>query len=198
LIKSIANKYGILFICDEIQTGFGRTGKMFAIENWNTEPDIITVAKALANGLPVGAFISTPEIASSYTRPGASTFGGNPVTAETALATIDFHESNNLKEKAKALGQYFMGRLLELKEKYPIIGDVRGMGLMLGAELVKKDKAPAGEETDLVLEYLKDRGIFIGKTGIGRNVLTFQPPLIISKDNINEVIEGLEDAFKNM
>lgn len=198
VISDITKKYGLLFICDEIQTGFGRTAKMFAIENWGVTPHILTVAKALANGIPIGAFITTPEIAAVYTRPGASTFGGNPVTSETALATLDYHERNNLKENAGELGQYFKERLLEQKEKHPIIGDVRGMGLMLGAELVKQDKAPAGDETDRILEYLKDRRIFIGKTGVGRNVLTFQPPLIISKDNIDEVITTLDGCLEEL
>ncbi len=197
-IAAIAKKHGMLFICDEIQTAFGRTGKMFAIENWGVTPDILTVAKSLANGLPVGAFITNSEISESYTRPGASTFGGNPVTAETALATLDEHESKNLKENARQIGKYFREKLLELKDKYNIIGDVRGMGLMLGAELVKKDKVPAGEETDQILEYLKDRRIFVGKTGVGRNVLAFQPPLVVTRDNADEVIAVLDDALEKI
>lgn len=193
--KEILDRHSILFICDEVQTGFGRTGTMFAIEQWNVVPHILTVAKALANGVPVGAFTTTPEIASSYTKPGASTLGGNPVTAVAALATLDVHQKYNLKENALRVGTYFKERLVELKAKYPIIGDVRGKGLMLGAELVKDGKNPATEETDNILEYLKDRGILIGKTGAGRNVLTFQPPLIIVKEEIDEVVVALDDAL---
>ncbi len=195
VLKGILDQHGILFICDEIQTGFGRTGTMFAIEQWDVVPSILTVAKALANGVPVGAFTTTPKIASSYTKPGASTLGGNPVTAVAALATLDVHHKYNLRENALRLGGYFKERLFELQEKYPIIGDVRGMGLMLGAELVKDNKLPATEETGYILEYLKDHGILIGKTGAGRNVLTFQPPLIIVKDEIDEVIAALDDAL---
>jgi len=195
VVKEILDQHGILFICDEIQTGFGRTGTMFAIEQWGVVPSILTVAKALANGVPVGAFTTTPEIASSYTKPGASTLGGNPVTATAALATLDVHKKYNLRENALQLGDYFKERLLELKEKHSLIGEVRGRGLMLGAELVKNDRCPATEETDSILEYLKDHGILIGKTGEGRNVLTFQPPLIISKDEIDEVIAALDNAL---
>jgi len=198
VIRDITKKHGLLFISDEVQTGFGRSGRTFAIEHWGVTPGILTVAKALANGVPVGAFITSPEIAGAYTRPGASTLGGNPVTAETALATLDYHEEHDLKEKAAECGSYFKEKLLSLKDNHRIIGDVRGMGLMLGAELVKPDKAPAAEETDAVLEYLKDRGIFIGKTGIGRNVLTFQPPLVITKDNIDELITTLDGALAKL
>jgi 4-aminobutyrate aminotransferase/4-aminobutyrate aminotransferase/(S)-3-amino-2-methylpropionate transaminase len=198
VIRDITKKYDVLFICDEVQTGFGRTGRTFAIENWGQTPDILTVAKALANGLPVGAFIATSEIAAAYTRPGASTLGGNPVTAETALATLDFHSKNNLTAAAHELGKYFKQGLLQLQEKHAIIGDVRGLGLMLGAELVKDGKEPAGEETERVLEDLKARGIFIGKTGAGRNVLTFQPPLIITKDNIDQVVDALDDVLEKL
>ena len=195
VIEGILKKYGLLFICDEVQTGFGRTGTTFAIEQWGVVPHILTMAKALANGVPVGAFTTTPEIAASYSKPGASTLGGNPVTAVAALATLDVHQKYNLKENASQLGDYFREHLFALKDKYRIIGDVRGKGLMLGAELVKENKLPASEETDYVLEHLKDRGILIGKTGVGRNVLTFQPPLIISKSAIDEVVAALDDIL---
>jgi 4-aminobutyrate aminotransferase/(S)-3-amino-2-methylpropionate transaminase len=195
VVKEILDQHGMLFICDEVQTGFGRTGTMFAIEQWDVVPSILTVAKALANGVPVGAFTATPEIASSYTKPGASTLGGNPVTAVAALATLDVHQKYNLRENALDLGDYFKERLLELQEKHPLIGEVRGKGLMLGAELIRDNKIPATEATDTILEYLKDHGILIGKTGTGRNVLTFQPPLIITKDEINQVIAALDDAL---
>jgi 4-aminobutyrate aminotransferase-like enzyme len=195
-IREITKKYGVLFLCDEIQTGFGRTGKMFAIEHWHTAPDIMTIAKALANGLPTGAFIATPGIADAYTKPGASTFGGNPVTAATALATLAFHEKNRLADRAAELGGYFMDRLRELKDRHPLIGDVRGTGLMIGAELIEENRQPAPAALiDWILESLKDRGLFIGKTGIGRNVLAFQPPLIITKDNIDEAVTLLNETL---
>ena len=140
VIREILDKYNVLLITDEVQTGFGRTGKMFAIEHWDVEPDIMTMAKSLANGTPIGAFITNDRIASSYTRPGASTTGGNPVSAAAALATIDVIEKYQLVQRAKDLGNYFKDKLVELQQKHRIIGKVRGKGLMLGMELVKRTK----------------------------------------------------------
>ncbi len=197
-VKGILDRYGILLIVDEIQTGFGRTGKMFAIENYGVDPQIMTVAKALANGIPVGAFIAESHVADCYTRPGASTLGGNPVTATASLATLEVIEKERLVENAGEAGAYFKEKLLELKDKYPAIGDVRGMGLMLGAELVREGKEPAVEETDKVLEHLKNAGIIIGKNGPNRNVLAFQPPLIISKNDVDQVVEELDRALNEI
>lgn len=194
-VREILDKYEILFVCDEVQTGYGRTGRMFGCEHWGVVPDIITSAKALANGVPIGAFSSTDAIAASFTRPSASTLGGNPVSSVAALAMLDVIEDEQLAQKAAARGDLLKARLMELKEKYPIIGDVRGKGLMLGAELVKEDRAPATEETDLVLEALKNAGVLAGKTGIGRNVLTFQPPLIIAEEDIERLAEALDAAL---
>jgi len=195
LIREITNHYGVLLITDEVQTGFGRTGKMFAIEHWNTVPDILTLAKALANGTPIGAFITHDKIAASYSRPGASTTGGNPVSAVAALATIETIQKHHLAERANELGNFFMEKLKLLQQEHPIIGDVRGKGLMIGAELVKNNKTPATEETDFILEELKDRGILAGKTGMSRNVLTFQPPLIITRNDIDRVASTLDEIL---
>lgn len=195
LIREILDTYNVLFITDEVQTGFGRTGEMFAIEHWDVIPDIMTMAKALANGTPIGAFITNDKIASSYTRPGASTTGGNPVSATAALATIDVIERYQLVQRAKDLGNYFKDKLIELQQRHKLIGEVRGKGLMLGVELVKENKIPATEEIDNVLEDLKDRGILAGKTGVSRNVLTFQPPLVITHDDIDRVVEALDEIL---
>ena len=194
-VKEILNQYGILLIIDEIQAGFGRTGKMFAIEHWGIEPEIMTVAKTLGNGIPIGAFITNNEIAASYTRPGASTFGGNPVAAVTAMATLDVIKKFDLVTKAENLGSYLHEKLLGLKDKHSYIGDVRGKGLFQGTELVKNGKEPATEEADLILEHMKDYGVLVGKTGPGRNVVTFQPPLVITNDNIDEAIEMFDKAL---
>ncbi|HAA90006.1 MAG: Putative aminotransferase class-III [Thermoanaerobacterales bacterium 50_218] len=191
-VKEILKEYGALLIIDEIQTGFGRTGKWFAIEHWGVEPDIMTMAKALGNGVPIGVFTAPPEIADTYTRPGASTLGGNPVSMVAGLATIEVIEKENLIANAASVGAYLKEKLLELKEKHPLIGDVRGIGLMLGAELVREGKEPAAAETDAVLEKMKDRGIIIGKNGRYRNVLAFQPPLVITKENVDEVVSNLD------
>ena len=191
-VKEILSKYGALLIIDEVQTGFARTGKMFAIENFDVEPDIMSVAKALGNGQPISAFISTAEIADTYTRPGASTLGGNPVSSTAGLAVLDYIAEKNLMENAKLRGTQLKDGLLKLKEKYPIIGEVRGIGLMLGAEFVHADKSPAPQELDKVLEELKDMGFIIGKGGVGRNVMAFQPPLVITEKNVDDVLNALD------
>lgn len=197
-VKKILDKYGILLITDEVQTGFGRTGKMFCMEHYGVSPDIMSVAKALGNGMPIGAFITTDEIAESFTRPGSSTLGGNPVSMAAALATLDYIEGNDLPDRAARLGAYLKGRLTELKAKHKIIGDVRGLGLMMGAELVHEDKSPASEETDEILERLKDKGVLIGKVGEFRNVLAFQPPLIIGEEDIDSAVDTLDEVLTEM
>lgn len=198
IVRKILDKYQVLLITDEVQTGFGRTGEMFAIKHWDVIPDIMTMAKAISNGTPMGAFITNDTIALSYIRPGASTTGGNPVSATAALAAVEIVEKYQLAQRAKELGDYFRIKLSEMQRRYKLIGDVRGKGLMLGAELVKENKIPASEEIDYILEELKDRGILAGKTGVLRNVLTFQPPLVITRDDIDQVIEILDDIFLNI
>lgn len=197
-VKEILDAYGILLIIDEVQTGFGRTGKLFAIEHYDVEPDIMTMAKALANGTPVGAFTARAEIADAYTRPGASTLGGNPVTAAASLATLNYIAKHDLAAKAAVLGKELQAGLITLQQKYQIIGDIRGLGLMLGAELVYKDKTPAIKETDFILEEMKNRGILIGKNGPNRNVLAFQPPLVITTEDIKKVLNNLDDVLSSI
>lgn len=197
-VKEILDVYGILLIIDEVQTGFGRTGKMFAMEHYGVEPDIMTMAKALANGTPVGAFTARSEIADVYTRPGASTLGGNPVTAAASLATLTYMTENNLPAKAAELGKLLKEGLLTLQQKHPIIGDVRGIGLMIGAELVYKDNTPAIAEADIIMEKMKDQGFLIGKNGPNRNVLAFQPPLVITANDINNMLNHLDDVLGSL
>lgn len=194
-VKEILEKYGALLIADEVQTGFARSGKMFAIENFDVVPDIMSVAKALGNGQPISAFISTAKIADNYTRPGASTLGGNPVSSVAGLAVLDYIENHKLMENARERGEQLKSGLIELSKKHPIIGDVRGLGLMIGAEFVNPDKSPAFEELDRVLEEMKNRGFIIGKNGVGRNVMAFQPPLVITEDNVNDVLNVLDLAL---
>lgn len=197
-VKEILDKYNILLIIDEVQTGFGRTGKMFAIEHYGVEPDIMTMAKALGNGVPVGAFTARAEIADTYTRPGASTLGGNPVTSAAALATIDVITKNNLPMRSAELGEYLKCGLLELQKKYPLIGDIRGHGLMIGAELVNKDKSPAAKQLDSILEQMKDRGFLFGKNGPERNVMAFQPPLVITTKDLDNLLNNLADVLSTI
>lgn len=197
-LKEVLNKYGILLIIDEVQTGFARTGKMFAIENYDVVPDIMTMAKALGNGVPIGAYITTDEIAGAFTRPSASTLGGNPVSAATGRAVLSYIKKYNLCQRAELMGNKLKDGLLKLKDKYKIIGDIRGLGLMMGAELVKENMEPAVKETDIILEQLKDKGIIVGKNGENRNVLAFQPPLIIDEEDIENLIKSLDEILCNM
>jgi len=192
----IVRKYGGLFISDEVQTGFGRTGrKWFGIEHWDVEPDIITCAKGMANGVPIGVTIATPEVADSLKGLTISTFGGNPVSAVAAKATIDLIEEDNLKENAALVGDYLRERLEELKEKHPLIGDVRGMGLMQAIELVKENKEPAREEILEVFENTKAKGLLIGKGGLYGNVIRLSPPLNIAKGDVDEAIRILDESL---
>ncbi|WP_036736972.1 aspartate aminotransferase family protein [Paenibacillus zanthoxyli] len=191
-VKSLLEQYGVLLIADEIQTGFGRTGKMFAMEHFGVVPDMITMAKALGNGVPVAAFAAGDEIASSLNTPSASTFGGNPVSAATALAVLDYIKSERLPERAQQLGARLKEGLQDLQRRYPErIADVRGTGLMLGMELRGGNAADAAALTDDVLEEMKDRGYLIGKNGVGRNVLAFQPPLVIVEQDIDGMLGAL-------
>jgi 4-aminobutyrate aminotransferase-like enzyme len=197
IVAEIIRKYGGVFISDEVQTGFGRTGKWFGIEHWGVEPDIITAAKGMANGSPVGATIATPEIADSFKGSTISTFGGNPVTARAAKATIDFIEANKLLENSRVIGDYLGEKLCELQEKYPVIGEVRGMGLMRGVELVRdrSTKEPAVEEMKRLMDLTRNNGLIIGKGGLYGNVIRISPPLTCSKQEVDEAFLLLDRSF---
>lgn len=194
-LKEILTSHNALLIIDEVQTGFGRTGKMFAIENFDVVPDIMTMAKALGNGAPISAFTASAKIADTYTKSGASTLGGNPVSSIAGLGVLKYIQEHNLMENAQARGQQLYDGLVELQKKHPIIGDIRGIGLMRGAEFVHADKSPAPEELEMVLEEMKNRGFIIGKNGVARNVMAFQPPLVITEADVNNVLNTLEDVL---
>ncbi|MCB0197261.1 MAG: aspartate aminotransferase family protein [Anaerolineae bacterium] len=196
----IARHYGGLFICDEVQTGFGRTGdKWFGIEHWDVEPDIMTMAKGIANGFPMGNTITTPEIAESLVKQGAtiSTFGGNPVSTAAALATIETMEEEANPTHVAAVGKRLRDGLDKLGEKYPLIGDVRGMGLMQGIEMVKdrETKEPAPQEVVALFEETRRRGLLIGKGGLFGNVIRIAPPLTATEAHIDEALEILDHAM---
>lgn len=194
----ITRKHGGLFIADEVQTAWGRTGeKWFGIEHWDVEPDIITSAKGMGNGVPIGMTTATPEVADSYPGLTFSTFGGNPVSMAAALAVIRVIEEEDLKHNAAVVGAYFRERLEGLKEKHAVIGDVRGMGLMQALELVKdrETKEPHPQAVLKVFEETKRRGVLIGKGGLYANVIRTGMPLISTKDHVNELIEALDAAF---
>lgn len=201
IIKEILSKHDILFIADEVQSGFGRTGKLFAIENYDVEPDIMTVAKGIANGFPISACIAKVEIGDAF-EPGdhLSTFGGNPVSAAAALANIDFIMRERLFEKAAEKGKYVMKRLKEMKEAYGVIGDIRGKGLMIGVELVKdqKKKTPAREITGRIRDRAREKGLLIGSGGIMGCVLRIQPPLTIEKEIIDKALNILDGVFRDI
>jgi 4-aminobutyrate aminotransferase-like enzyme len=194
----IARKHGGLFIVDEVQTAWGRTGdKWFGIEHWDVEPDILTSAKGLGNGAPIGITTATPEVADSFPGPTIATFGGNPVSTAAAFAVIKEIEDTDLKTNAKVVGDYFRAKLEELKQKHSLIGDVRGMGLMQGIEIVKdlETKEPAPAALAQVFEGTKKRGVLIGKGGLYGNVLRIGPPLIAQKNHIDELISALDASF---
>jgi 4-aminobutyrate aminotransferase-like enzyme len=195
---SIVKQYGGDFISDEVQTGLGRTGgKWFGIEHWEVEPDILTSAKSLANGYPIGLTVATPEIANAFQGPTISTFGGNPIASVTASAVIDLIEADDLRTNCTITGGYLRDRLTELQQRFPIIGDVRGMGLMQALELVVDPvtKEPAPALATEVLEVARDRGLLIGKGGMYNNVIRMSPPMNIGKDDVDEAIRILEETF---
>ncbi len=197
-VQAILKRHGVLLIMDEAQTGFCRTGERFGFMHSQIEPDMVTVCKALGNGLPISAFIATEAVARGYTRPGASTFGGNPVCAQTARAVLSFMQQNDLEVKAKQAGQQLRAQLEQLKTQCDLIFEVRGRGLMQGMELVRSDGTPAAAEMDLILETMKDKGFLIGKTGPDRNVLTLMPPLIISEVQIQVLCQALSDTLAEL
>ena len=198
IVFNAVKKYGGLFISDEVQTGFGRTGKhWFGIEHWEVVPDVITCAKGMGNGVPVGATVTTSELAGSYRGMTISTFGGNPVTSVAARATIEVIEEEHLRENAASVGGYFREKLDELQEKHSLIGEVRGKGLMQGIELVKDrgTKEPAPEATARLLERTRENGLLIGKGGLYGNVVRLSPMLNISKADVDEAVRVLDKSF---
>ena len=201
IVFNIVKQYGALFISDEVQTGWGRTGKKwFGIEQWEVTPDVITSAKSMGNGVPIGLTITTAELADKFQGLTISTFGGNPVTSVAARAVIEVIEEENLRENTFVVGGYFRKRLEELQEKYPLIGEVRGMGMMQALELVKDrtTKEPAPAETTQVLEGARRNGLLIGKGGLLGNVIRMAPPMNISKADVDEGIRLLDKTFSEV
>lgn len=195
----IIRKYGGLFIADEVQTGFGRTGSyMFGIEHYQVEPDIITCAKGMANGVPIGATITRKEIADCFTGLTISTFGGNPVSMSAALATIDVIEEEKLAENARIVGDYLRAGLEDLQLKFPRIGDVRGKGLMQALEFVGDHKVPDAKIVLKLFEGTKKAGLLIGKGGLHGNVIRISPPLNISKSEVDDFLKTMNDVLEGL
>src|SRR6185312_14306439 len=179
-------------------TGWGRTGhKWFGIEHWNVMPDVITSAKGLGNGFPIGVTITRSDVAASLQGLTISTFGGNPISTTAAKAVLDLIEEQNLAANAADTGAYLRSGLEELQRKHPVIGDVRGMGLMQGLELVtdRKLKTPAVQETLRLMKAARDNRILIGRGGLYGNVLRISPPLNIQKSDVDEFIRRLDRSF---
>ncbi|HEY6282787.1 MAG TPA: acetyl ornithine aminotransferase family protein [Nitrososphaerales archaeon] len=189
-------KEGVLFVSDEIQTGVGRTGKFLGIEHFGVVPDVVTIAKGIASGLPLSAIVAKADVMESW-KPGqhASTFGANPVAVEAALATLDVMKSEHLMENAKKLGAKAKKRFLEMKDRYEIVGDVRGMGLFVGVEIVKSKatKERGDSEAKQIIDYCFNHGLLV--IIAGRNTLRFIPPLNITEDVMDEGLDILEEGI---
>jgi 4-aminobutyrate aminotransferase-like enzyme len=201
IVEKIVRNHGGIFISDEVQTGWGRTGgKWFGIEQWGVTPDIMTCAKGLGNGAPIGLTVAKPEVADSVKGLTISTFGGNPVVATQAKAVIDYIEEMNLPINCEETGAYMRNRLLELQERHSIIGDVRGMGLLQAIELVedRQTRVPAAAATARLMEACRDQGLLLGKGGMYGNVLRFSPPMNIGRADVDNFFGMLDKALASV
>jgi alanine-glyoxylate transaminase/(R)-3-amino-2-methylpropionate-pyruvate transaminase len=202
IVYEIVRKYGGLCIADEVQTGFGRTGtKFWGFENWGVTPDSVTMAKGIGNGVPLGACTTRPEIAKALSsRVHFNTFGGNPISMTQGLATLEVIDREGIQENARVVGEHLKQRLLELQQRQPLIGEVRGMGLMLGVELVRDrvTKEPASTEAIEILERCKERGLLIGKGGLYGNVLRIKPPMCVTKDDADFLVHCLDECLSHL
>jgi len=192
-LRRICDLHGILLVADEVQSGAGRTGKWWAIEHTGVEPDIITMANGIASGMPLGVAMSRASIMDWVPGSHASTFGGNPVCIEAALATLNVIEREGMRN-ADVVGKHIMGRLQTWVQKYSIVGDVRGLGLMIGVEIIKdkKSKALAGDERDRIVQLAFERGVLF--LGAGANTLRIAPPLIVTREQADAALDVLEEC----
>lgn len=198
-LRVLCERYGILLILDEIQSGMGRTGKWFACEHSGIIPDIMAVAKGIASGMPLSAVISKRDIMSRWP-PGShgTTFGGNPVSCAAAMATIKVIEEEGLLENARVVGGYAMEMLSSIKERHSCIGDVRGLGLMIGIEFVREGKEPFTEGVKKIREYCLEKGLVLLEAGTERNIIRLAPPLIVKKEEMERGLNILEEAINRV
>lgn len=190
-VRKVLDRHGLLLIFDEVQTAMNRTGRWFAGAHWDTVPDIMTMAKALGNGMPIAVTMTTDAIAAAYSRPGAATFGANPVSCAAALATIEVHERQDLGRNAREMGAILQELLTQIAGESEHLAHVRGKGLMLGVDVVDHAGNPDAQLCDEYLERLKDGGVLMGKTGLARNVLTLMPPLTITGEQVTAMGEAI-------
>ena len=196
-LRELTSKHGILLVIDEVQSGMGRTGKMFGIEHFGVEPDVITVAKGIASGMPLGVTTSRAEMMAWPPGAHASTFGGNPVACAAALATIKLLRES-VMANAAAVGAHLMDCLRALQDKHPLIGDVRGKGLMIGIELVKDraTKERATKERDQLVDACFQRGLLV--LGAGRNTLRLCPPLVLTKEQADTAVRIIDESLSTL
>lgn len=195
MVREICSENDLLFIADEVQCGMGRTGRMFAVEHWKVVPDIIAVAKGIASGLPLSACLADKGIMNWSAGSHASTFGGNPVSCASALKTIELLE-NGLVENAEKMGKLLKNRLMELKEEHDVIGDVRGLGLMVGIEIIDRDGKPDGDMARKIVMKCFERGLLV--LPAGESVIRFMPPLIVGKEHIETAVDILKDVLRSL
>jgi 4-aminobutyrate aminotransferase/(S)-3-amino-2-methylpropionate transaminase len=200
-LKEICAAQGILFIADEIQSGMGRTGKMFAIEHWGVKPDLITLAKGIAAGMPLSAVVGRKEIMDAIHPSGlGGTFGGNPLSCRAALAVLEIFEEEQLIPKAEILGSNLKERLTSWQKRFELIGDVRGIGPMMALELVKdrETKEPAADEAKALVKFCFDKGLILLSCGTFGNVIRFLMPLVITSEQLDRGLNILEEGFNTL
>ncbi len=197
-LANLCKKHGIIFVADEVQTGFCRTGKWFACEHWGVEPDIITLSKAIAAGLPCGAAVSRAELMDWGPGAHENTLGGNPVVCEAALATIEVLEKERLDQNAERVGGYLLKRIKEISEEHELIGNVRGKGMMIGVEFVedRRTKKPASKQRDAILDGAFKRGLVL--LGAGASSLRLAPPLVLTKEQADVGLEIFVNALEKV
>ena len=203
IVADIIHEHGGIFISDEVQTGFGRTGKTWGIQHSGVEPDMITVAKGIANGMPLAAVVTTKDIADTLQKNTISTFGGNPVSSAAANATLEIIERDELKANANEMGEILKDGLIKIQSDHrEVIGEVRGKGLMVGLELVvdetKKDRTPNPDAVDRLMGETKDRGLLIGRGGLYGNCVRISPSLNIGRSEIDEALSILASSFRSI
>jgi len=199
-LKALCDKYGIYFIVDEVKIGIGRTGRLFGIEHYDVIPDAIVFGKPIASGLPLSGVIGRKEILDCQVAAHLFTTGGSPVSCAAALTTLDVVEEERLAERAAETGEYILGRLREIQKRVPLIGDVRGKGLVIGVELVtdREKKTPASRETAMVSYQAYKKGLVVFYVGLHSNVLEITPPLVITKEEADRGLEILEEALRDV